>query len=130
MNTFQILLASNTNAAKHMDEAMERLKMVFPLGTRFSEVVKSGAIHKDGTLDSKGGEYLNALCQAKSDLPLHLLQSKLKEMETEMGRRRGVEAANLVVIDLDLVVWNGEVVRPWDVAQPFYMECLRTLKLD
>lgn len=130
MNTFQVLLASNTNAAKHMEEAMDRLKTVFPAGIRFSEVLMSVAVHKDGTSDPKGGQYLNALCLAESNLPLHSIQLSLKEMETDMGRLRGTEAGSQVAIDLDLVVWNDEVLRPWDLAQDFYKDCLKTLKLD
>jgi len=130
MNTFQILLASNSNAAEHMAEAMERLVTIFPSDIRFSEVLESRAVNKAGESLINGGVYLNAVCRACTEKPLDRVQQLMKEMETEMGRIRGSAANGLVAIDLDLVVWNGEIVRPWDAAQRFYQDCLNSLKED
>ena len=55
MNTFQILLASNSNAAEHMAEAMERLVTIFPSDIRFSEVLESRAVNKAGESLINGG---------------------------------------------------------------------------
>jgi 2-amino-4-hydroxy-6-hydroxymethyldihydropteridine diphosphokinase len=127
MNTFMILLASNTNAAEHLAEAHERLKMLFPSDIRFSDMLESFSMNKHGVIDKKF-TYLNALCQAFSKLPLESVLSLLKVMETEMGRQRGLEAKGMVAIDLDLVEWNGEILRPWDVAQPYYRDCLKSIQ--
>lgn len=126
MNTFQILLASNSNAAKHIAEAHERLKKIFPSEIRFSENQESFAVNKNGDIDEKC-TYLNSLCQAYTELQLDSVQSMLKVMETEMGRKRGFEAKGLVAIDLDLVEWNREILRPRDVAQSYYQDCLKSL---
>lgn len=126
MNTIQILLASNTNAAEHLAEAHERLKNLFPTEIRFSEILESFSMNKNGVIDKKC-TYLNALCQAHTELPLESVLSLLKVLETEMGRKRGQEAKGMVAIDLDLVEWNGEILRPWDVAQPYYRDCLESL---
>lgn len=130
MNTFQLLLGSNSDAAEHVAEAMVRLQRVFPENIRFSEVLESLAISKSGELAVEGGRYLNVLCLANTELPMDGVQPILKTMETEMGRKRGAEANGLVAIDLDLVVWNGVVVRSWEVAQPFYQDCLKNLFPD
>lgn len=130
MNSFQLLLGSNSNAAEHVAEAMERLRRVFPSDIRFSEVLESLAISKSGDMAVVDGKYLNALCLGNTELPLDGVQPILKTMETEMGRKRGAEAKGLVAIDLDLVVWNGDVVRPWDVAQTYYQNCLKSLHHD
>jgi 2-amino-4-hydroxy-6-hydroxymethyldihydropteridine diphosphokinase len=128
MNTFQILLASNSEAAEHMAEATRRLQMVFPKDIRFSEVLESCAVTKAGELSEEGGLYLNAICLANTELTLDWVQSVLKEMESEMGRKRMPDAKWVVAIDLDLVVWNGDIIRPWDVAQTFYKDCLISLQ--
>lgn len=126
MNTFQILLASNSNAAEHIAEAYERLKKIFPLKIRFSENQESFAVNKKNIMDEKC-TYLNAICQAYTELPLDSVQLILKVMEAEMGRKRGLKAKGLVVIDLDLVEWNGKILRPRDVAQSYYQDCLKCL---
>ena len=129
MNTFQILLASNSDAEKNMTEARERLRKVFPLDIRFSKNVESKAVNKEGKIAPDASLYLNALCLANTGLPLDSVQSVLKVLEVEMGRKKG-NAFGLVAIDLDLVVWNGEILRPWDVAQSYYQECFSNLFLD
>jgi len=128
MNIFQILLASNSDAADHLAEAMVRLSSLFPLEICFSEILESFAVNRFGIVN-KNNTYLNALCQAHTEWPLEKVQSRLKEMEADMGRKRGLEPKELVAIDLDLVLWNGEILRPWDVAQSYYQDCLKSLKL-
>ncbi len=127
MNTFQILLASNWNAAVHLADAVERLHKQFPSDIRFSEIMESIAVNKDDDID-ENCTYLNAICQANTELTMNSVQSRLKEMEAEMGRKRGLEAKGMVAIDLDLVEWNGEILRPRDVAQPYYRDCLKSLQ--
>lgn len=123
MNSFQILLASNTNAKKNMDEACARLRRIFPTDIRFSDSVESMAINKAGETVPEGGLYLNKLCLARTELPLDRVQALLKAQEREMGRIKGP----IVVMDMDLVVWNGAITRPWEVAQAFYQDCLQSL---
>jgi len=126
MNTFHLLLASNSNAAEHIAEAREQLKKLFPSEIRFSENQESFAVNKYGVINEKC-TYLNAICQAYTELPLDSVQSILKVIEAEMGRERGLEANGLVAIDLDLVEWNGKILRPRDVAQSYYQDCLKSL---
>ena len=129
MNTFQILLASNSDAGKNMSEAREKLKKVFPLNIRFSKNVESKAVNKEGKIAPDASLYLNAICVANTELQLDCVQSILKAMEVEMGRKKG-DTIGLVAIDLDLVVWNGEILRPWDVAQSYYQECISNFFLE
>lgn len=123
MNTMQILMASNFNASVNMAEAYVRLRAAFPTDIRFSNEVSSLAINKAGDIVPEGGQYINAICLAQTTLQLESVTNMLKSIEAELGRAKGVDVA----IDLDLVVWNGEVLRPWEVDQAFYRECLLSL---
>lgn len=126
MNTFQILLGSNTEATENMAEACKRLTTVFPSEIQFSKILESVAVNKAGEYSQNSGTYLNALCLAHSAMSMDSVQSILKGMESDMGRKRGPEALKSVVIDMDLVVWNDVIVRPWEVVQPFYVACLKS----
>lgn len=123
MNHFQILLASNSNGIENMNIARNRLMELFPIGICFSDIIVSTPIDKNGMEKPDEPNYLNTICMAQSDESLDRIQFLLKEMETMMGRIKGSE----VVIDLDLVVWNGEILRPWDVSQTYYKDCLKSL---
>lgn len=126
MNQFIILLASNSEAKKNMTDARNCLSMFFSEGIRFSENHWSAAVVKEGTVAPQGENsmYLNAVCVAQSERSLDDVQGLLKQFETEMGRIRGVDAQGQVAIDLDLVEWNGEVLRPKDASQDYYKVCL------
>jgi len=126
MPTFRVLMGSNSNATTALTEAREKLERAFPEDILFSENLESVAVNKDGNTTSVSANYLNALCLAKTELALGDVQSLLKKMEEEMGRVRGL-ASGLVSIDLDLVEWNGEIVRPNEAAQSYYQECLKSL---
>jgi 2-amino-4-hydroxy-6-hydroxymethyldihydropteridine diphosphokinase len=128
MNIFQILLASNSDADKHVVEAIKRLQTEFPIDIRFSDVLESCAVKNEGHVVQDSFPYLNVICLAQTELPMDKVQMILKAMETEMGRKRGTEAKGVVTIDLDLVLWNGENLRPWDVAQAYYQNCLKSLR--
>ncbi|HEY5591005.1 MAG TPA: 2-amino-4-hydroxy-6-hydroxymethyldihydropteridine diphosphokinase [Paludibacter sp.] len=129
MNRFIILLASNSEAEKNMEIARKLLIMNFPESIRFSENHWSAAIVAEGHEIPQGelSRYLNAVCVVQSENTLDTIQVFLKKMELEMGRVRGVEAQGRVLIDLDLVEWNGAVLRPKDAAQEYFNVCLRDL---
>lgn len=125
MNTMQILMGSNLNASANMAEAYDRLRLAFPVDIRFSSEVSSKTINKAGDEVPDGSHYLNVLCMAHTPLPVEKVIEVLKAIEKEMGRVKG---SSEVAIDLDLVVWNHEIHRPWDTAQVFYQDCLRNIK--
>ncbi|HET9570066.1 MAG TPA: 2-amino-4-hydroxy-6-hydroxymethyldihydropteridine diphosphokinase [Bacteroidales bacterium] len=127
MNHFQLLLASNINSEENMLHAMENLKTIFPSGIRFSSILSSKAVNKEGKEVPGSSPYLNAICQASTEFPMDQVRFILKDMENQMGRKRGTESKGMVTIDLDLVLWNDEILRPWDLAQVFYQNCLKSL---
>jgi len=129
MNQFIILLASNSEAEKNIAEARIILSLAFPEGARFSENHWSAALMKEGQPAPQGecAKYLNAVCVAQSVSTLRDIQIVLKKIESDMGRIRGVETQGRVAIDLDLVEWNGEILRPKDTIQGYYQACLKDL---
>lgn len=128
MNDFQILLGSNSDADKQMALAVERLQTAFPANIRFSAILKSHDETENCGKVLESPSYLNAICLAQTELTMDRVLSIIKAMETDMGRKRGLKAKGLVAIDLDLVVWNGVVLRPGDVTQAYYQNCLKSLE--
>jgi len=128
MNHFQILLASNSNSIENMNNAQIRLKELFPREIWFSDLIESTPIDTNGKGKLDGPNYLNSICLAQSDATLEQIQLLLKKLETMMGRKKGSEGKVEVVIDLDLVLWNDQILRPWDVSQTYYKDCLLNLQ--
>jgi 2-amino-4-hydroxy-6-hydroxymethyldihydropteridine diphosphokinase len=55
-------------------------------------------------------DYTNGAVKIKTDLTQNELQGLLKQIEDEMGRDRSAPKFGPRNIDLDIVVWNGEIV--------------------
>jgi len=127
-NQFIILLSSNQEALKNMEAAKELLIKTFP------EILFSESIESDAVVNEKEKEfslapklYLNAVAVGRTLIAIEEMQIFLKQAETALGRTRGPLSHGLVAIDLDLVEWNKEVLRPKDAEQSYYKECMKTI---
>ena len=116
-----ILLSSNHEAFKNIEIAKKYLS------DRFDKIVFSESIESNA-IGGECGIYLNAVAIVETEKRLEDMESFLKATETILGRVRGLESKGLVQIDLDLVEWNGNVLRPKDAARPYYVDCLNSLK--
>ena len=83
------------------------------------------------TLPVRGakGEYVNAVAQGRTT-DLKILEADLKLYELSHGRDAAARAEGRVPIDIDVVVVNGEVVRPRDYACDFFRIGLSALADD
>jgi len=55
-------------------------------------------------------DFTNGAVKIRTDLDRDALNLLLKRIEDEMGRDRSVPKFGPRTIDLDIVVWNGEIV--------------------
>lgn len=75
--------------------------------------------------DPDGPEYVNAVMRVSSPLSLRELQQLLKDLEAALGRRSEHKQSGRVVIDLDVVVYDGEVCRVAEFASSYFMHGYR-----
>jgi 2-amino-4-hydroxy-6-hydroxymethyldihydropteridine diphosphokinase len=120
-NRYIILISSNHGAFHNIEKAKGYLLEKFDK-ILFSENIKSDAV------GNGVGFYMNSVGIVETEIGLQEIQQFLKYLETAMGRERGTQAKGKVKIDLDLVEWNGKVLRPIDAEQPYYKNCIESLK--
>ncbi len=91
-------------------ERLAFLKMAKDELSRIGKVIKCSSIYDNPPMGDKDQEnFLNALCELKTDMsPLRLLR-KLKIIETKLGRQRSFHWGPRE-IDLDIIDWNGEAI--------------------
>lgn len=113
-------IGSNTpNAQRHVDEACRWLAGTFT-GVRCSESYLT-----DGVGDRcRGMKYRNAVAVGHTGLTAEDVCRQLKEYEVTHGRDRGVSE---VPIDLDLVVYDDEVLRHSDFDRMYFLKGYRAL---
>ena len=93
--------------------AVEWAKVILDF-CRVSSVYETEEIH------GKGSPYYNCLIGGTVDVSYENLIESTKRYELDNGRDRMARMAGYVPIDIDIVVWDGEVVRPSDYSQNFF----------
>ena len=74
------------------------------------------------TPDCHGGqrEYLNAVIKGQTSLSQKDLENECKEFEMRHGRTPESRASGDVSIDIDVVIFDGKIIRPKDVGRKFF----------
>lgn len=116
MNTFAISLGSNSkDRSIQMNDAIQYLNSIF-------EGVLSSTIYETQALNGKDAPYLNAVAVANTHLSIVEATKLLKKWESQSGRTTESKLIGSIPIDLDIVVWNGEVVREKDFSCDFFTQ--------
>ncbi len=76
-------------------------------------------VHTDPIDRPKQDRYLNGAVLVRTDLPPEQIETRLRDMEDDLGRVRTDDKYAPRTIDLDLVVYDGKVVDPDVERRPF-----------
>lgn len=112
MNTAVISLGGNT-AQKELivPAALRRLGV---------DVLEATDPYVDPDDNQPSAPYLNILAIIETPLDYDTLRMRFKGLEREAGRTPGSKSAGLVPLDIDIVVFNGEIKRPLDFNRPYF----------
>ncbi len=114
MNTFIIAIGSNSRDRQwQMEQAIERLKEKFK-----NESVSS--IYECSADNGKDAPYLNAVMVASTSMSLEETNSYLKQWEVLCGRTPASKLEGVIPIDLDIIVWNNEIIRQKEFNKPYF----------
>lgn len=120
MNDAVICLGGNAPCSSSLIDAAETF-----LSTIGTVVAKSGVYSSAAEFVASDSDYLNEVLVLRSDLDYDELHKSSKAFETDL---RAVHAhAPLVSIDIDIVLWNGEVMRARDAASAYFIAGLKKL---
>lgn len=89
------------------------------LSLNFSDPKVSG-IYETPEIHGVGNPYMNAVGSCKVECSLSELIAFTKEYENSNGRDSECRQRGDVPIDIDVVVWNNEIVRPLDYSCSFF----------
>ncbi len=111
-NRFVVSIGSNSiDAADNVRHAIDFLSGYLD-EFQCSSIYSTPSIKNDGTM------YHNAVAMGVTDLSEDKFNSILKSYESGSGRKHG---DSCVEIDLDIVVANGEVIRPKDFSRNYFI---------
>ena len=114
-----ISLASNENQEANLDKAREQLTQLL------TEVHFTSAIWTEPVNPSRKEPYLNQLCKGTTAFGEGLLCEVLKETEKRIGRIKNEDG--IVVIDLDLLEYDGQRHHLRDWSRDYVMKLIEEL---
>ncbi|MBD5219668.1 MAG: hypothetical protein HDS72_05445 [Bacteroidales bacterium] len=120
MNRYTICLGSN--CAEKEARLADAAQFLTQLGNL---TARSGAFLSEPEFSAPGPLYLNEVLEMASAQPYDALHSSIKTYETAL--RSGYHGQG-VCIDIDIVVANGECLRPADASAHYFRTGLARLK--
>ena len=122
MNTLTLSIGSNSRDREwQMKHGIEWLRHTLS-NTRVSSVYNTLAVN------GRDADYLNAVISASTKLSLDDAVALMKQYESVCGRTQASKLQGVIPIDIDIVLWNGEVIRPADFAQQYFQHGWQELK--
>ncbi len=121
MNTVIIGIGSNIDAEKNISGMLKILKTQV-------QVIKVSSMLKTKPIGIENQpEFTNGAVKIKTSLNQENLTVLLKSIEDQMGRDRTAPRFGARTIDLDIVVWNGEIVDDDYYTRDFLQNSVREL---
>lgn len=115
-------LGSNYGKKENMAEAIRRLRDSFP-DLHFSEPVLTEPI---GFNDSAEW-FLNCVAVGRTEEGYEVVKHRLKMIEQNLGRSPEEKAVGHISIDIDLLQWNDEILKPADLARDYVTNSITSL---
>ncbi|NDV78058.1 2-amino-4-hydroxy-6-hydroxymethyldihydropteridine diphosphokinase [Dysgonomonas sp. 511] len=119
----KVLLSIGTNIDREVNLALcHRL-----LDNVFEEIHYSETSVTTPYGDSYKDDFLNQLAIGYTSKDKEEITPLLKKLEKQMGRRPADKKRGIVKIDIDLVIWNNDVLRPNEIERTYIAELLPSL---
>lgn len=75
-------------------------------------------------ITGRGPSYLNRVLKCTTALELSDFRDRIATFEAAGGRLPASKASGNMPIDIDIVVWDGEVLSPSDYASDYFRQCI------
>lgn len=127
MSTHRVVISIGSNSAAdvHVPAAMDLLRHSYQ-GIRFSTPLETEPIN----FPFPSGPFTNVTADFYSDESPEAICRNLKDMESHLGRIRTKPFDGRVAIDLDLIIWDSQIMKDIDYSRPYIQAGLRELGIN
>lgn len=117
-----ICIGSNFSSEENVSRAVHEIKQLFEMHIQFASSIYTESIGM-----ATPSTFLNIVGIGKTPHTYETMRSKLKQLEKDMGRKKEYKRKGIVPIDIDILQWDDQVLKPIDMNYPFVKESLRSL---
>lgn len=121
MNVVVVGIGSNIDPERNVQRLLVKVREVFP-DARFSSFEKTEAIGPPGQPD-----FLNGAVLFKTERTLQVVRQWLRGLEEELGRVRSDDKFAPRTMDLDVLLWNGELLDEDVKSRSFLLDFIQEL---
>ncbi|MEA4917465.1 2-amino-4-hydroxy-6-hydroxymethyldihydropteridine diphosphokinase [Proteiniphilum sp.] len=121
MSTILLSIGSNTFAKTNIDKAKRMLSFLFP------DIVFSEPILTEPEDDKYAYLFRNVLAKANTEMSPEEVIDKIKQTERAVGRTPRDKYLGRMIIDIDLIQYDGRILRPQDYERDYVQQLLPTL---
>lgn len=121
LNKVIISLGSNQEKEKNIEMANQLLDSHFD-SIHFSEAVYTQPFHMENP-----ALFLNQVAIAFTSENPDQIVDVFKQMERQLGRKPEDKSKGNIPIDIDLLQWNDEILKPSDFHRPYIQSALASL---
>ncbi|MDY3266959.1 MAG: 2-amino-4-hydroxy-6-hydroxymethyldihydropteridine diphosphokinase [Phocaeicola sp.] len=111
--------------SESMSESMSENK---PVNNSVINSVNKLVNESENESEKHPSTYINRAAEFSTPLSLDELNSAFKEIEKKMGRTATMRQANIVPIDIDILIYDNITVRPDNLKCNYVVEALKSLK--
>ncbi|MBP3353731.1 MAG: 2-amino-4-hydroxy-6-hydroxymethyldihydropteridine diphosphokinase [Bacteroidales bacterium] len=125
MNKAILGIGSNyPDAYIRVEECCKRINDMVEFAT-FSSIYQTEAVGL-----KPAPPYHNCVALIETSISYDKLKALFKDMEIKTGRNAKDKEQGLVIIDIDIVTWNNEVLRPADMERSYMKIGLKELGIN
>ena len=116
-----VCLGSNVDGEIHLQKAYKALERLF-FGVKMGKILRTKAVG-----DIPQPNYLNQAARFTTNLTSEEVETLLKGIEKENGRKSGDKLKGLVSLDIDLLQYDDKILRPDDLLKDYVQLVLQGL---
>lgn len=120
-HTAILLLGSNLPDRENMLEAAIRSMAAV------ADITGRSHIYVSPDRSGLGEPYANIAVQCDTEMHIGELKDYISDTERRLGRTPQSKATGVMPIDIDLVLWDGQVISHSDYESPQYRHCMSVL---
>ena len=123
MSTILLTIGSNTFAKTNIDKAKRMLTFLFP------DIIFSEPILTEPEEEKYSYLFRNVLAVVNTEMRPEEVIDKIKQTERAVGRTPRDKYLGKVVIDIDLIKYGDNILRPLDYEREYVQRLLSTIEM-